>query len=128
MVHSTIIQKYTRISRAAVFKCSSDKLLLPSRNLFVQSQQWKHQSNMRNLFKVDNEDSGVVLMSLLLILNKFQTLLALVFQQLKFKQMLVRKLCWKLPGKYQRWNLKANDNTLASLILGKRASWIQCDP
>ena len=27
---------------------------IPSRHLLVQSQQWKHQNNMRNLFKVNN--------------------------------------------------------------------------
>ena len=29
----------------------------PTRYLFVQSQQWKHQNNARNLFKVNNKDT-----------------------------------------------------------------------
>ena len=31
-------------------------LLLPSRNLLVQSQQWKHQKHLWNLLKVNNKD------------------------------------------------------------------------
>ena len=62
---------------------------------FVQSQQWKHQNNVWNLFKANNKDiercqmkwfvrivngfqpltsSNIVLMSLLLTLNRFRTL------------------------------------------------------
>ena len=40
--------------------------------LFVQSKQWKYQNNVLNLFKVENKDNTVT--SLLLTLNKFQTL------------------------------------------------------
>ena len=45
-------------------------------------QQWKHQSNVWNLFKVDNKDTNydndVVLLSLLLTLNIFHTLLSML--------------------------------------------------
>ena len=46
----------------------------PSQHLLVQNQQWKHQKNIWNLFKVNNKDTGttsfdVVLASLLLTLN-----------------------------------------------------------
>ena len=30
----------------------------PSRHILVQSQQWKHQSNVWNLFKVNDKDIG----------------------------------------------------------------------
>ena len=33
------------------------KDLLPSGHLLVQSQQWKHQNNTGNLFKVNNKDT-----------------------------------------------------------------------
>ena len=32
-------------------------MILPIRLLLVQSQQWKHQNNKGNLFKVNNKDS-----------------------------------------------------------------------
>ena len=56
----------------------------PSRYLLVQSQQCKHQNSVWNLFKVYNKDTrttsltlfiDVILMSLLLTLNRFHTLL-----------------------------------------------------
>ena len=31
-----------------------------SRYLFVQSQRWKHQSNIRSMFKVNNKDTSKV--------------------------------------------------------------------
>ena len=50
----------------------------PSRHFLVQSQQSKHQSNVWNLFKVNNEDtrttSDANLVSLSLTLNRFHTL------------------------------------------------------
>ena len=30
----------------------------PNRHLLVHSQQWKHHNNVRNLFKVNNKDTG----------------------------------------------------------------------
>ena len=48
---------------------------LPSRYLLVKSQEWKHQDNVWNLFKISNKDfRDVVLVSLLLTLNGFHTL------------------------------------------------------
>ena len=35
----------------------------PGQHLLVQSQQWKHQKNMRNLFKVKNKDTRKALMT-----------------------------------------------------------------
>ena len=35
----------------------------PSQHLLVQSQQWKHQKNVRNLFKVDNKDTRTTSMT-----------------------------------------------------------------
>ena len=43
---------------------------------FTQTQQWKHQTNVWNLFKVNNKDNNVnvvVLVSLLLTLAILQT-------------------------------------------------------
>ena len=44
-----------------VLKIKSMKLrqlqLLPSQQLLVQSQQWKHQNNVWNLFKINNDDT-----------------------------------------------------------------------
>ena len=47
---------------------------LPSQHLLVQSRQWKHQNNVRNLFKVNNNVSDIVPGSLLLILEKLHTM------------------------------------------------------
>ena len=44
----------------------------PSRHLFAQSQQWKHQNNVWNLLKICVND--VVLVSLLSALSRFHTL------------------------------------------------------
>ena len=54
----------------------SSGMTLPSRHLLVQSQQWKHQNNVWNLFNVNNKENknGVVLVSLSLTLNRFSTL------------------------------------------------------
>ena len=47
----------------------------PSRHLLVQSQQWKHQSNVWNMFKVNNKDTRrSSLTSWLLTLNRFHKL------------------------------------------------------
>ena len=35
----------------------------PSQDLLVQSQQWKHQKNARNLFKGNNEDTRTTLLT-----------------------------------------------------------------
>ena len=56
----------------------------PGRYLPVQSQQWKHQSNVCNLFKVNNRSTkndvtDVVLVLLLLTLNRFHIALVLHF-------------------------------------------------
>ena len=54
---------------------SSRDLDHPSRHLLVQKQQWKHQNNVWNLFKVNNKDTRrLVLVSLLLSLNRIHTL------------------------------------------------------
>ena len=42
-----------------------------SRQLIVQSQQWKHQNNMRSLFKVNNKDIRTTSM-ILGIVSKFR--------------------------------------------------------
>ena len=51
--------------------------LVTSRHLPVQSQQWKQDRNVWNLFRVNNKDSGttsdVVLLSVWLTLNGFHT-------------------------------------------------------
>ena len=48
----------------------------PIRHLLVKSQQWKNKNTVWNLFKVNNKDTyDVVLVSLLLTLNRFDTLL-----------------------------------------------------
>ena len=44
-------------------------LSITNRHLFAQRQQWKHQSNAWNLFKVNNKVIDVVLVYLLLNLN-----------------------------------------------------------
>ena len=50
-----------------------------SRHLLVQSQKWKHQVNVSNLFQVNNKDTKVRnavfirTVSLLIILNRFHT-------------------------------------------------------
>ena len=52
-------------------------MLTPSRLLLVQSQQWKHDSNLWNMFKVNNKSTrttSVTSVSLLLISNRFHTL------------------------------------------------------
>ena len=49
----------------------------PRRHLLVQSQQWKNENIVRNLFKANKSrhlNNNVVLVSLLLALNRFQTL------------------------------------------------------
>ena len=43
--------------------------LQPSRDILVQSQQWKHQSNVWNLFKVNNKDTRTSM-----TLNRFHSL------------------------------------------------------
>ena len=35
----------------------------PGRHLLVQSHQWKHQGNVRNLFKCNNKDTRTTLMT-----------------------------------------------------------------
>ena len=42
--------------------------------LLVQSQQWKHQNNMWNLFKVNNKDTRTTSLTLLFTLNRFHIL------------------------------------------------------
>ena len=37
----------------------------------VRGQQWKHLNNVWNLFKVNNDANDFILVSLLLILNRF---------------------------------------------------------
>ena len=57
--------------------------LLCSQHILVQSQQWKHQINVRDLFKVNNkcqnEVVDVVLVSLMLTLNRSRTLVFPLF-------------------------------------------------
>ena len=36
----------------------------PSQHLLVQSQQWKHQNSVRNLFEVNNNRTGVFIVDL----------------------------------------------------------------
>ena len=50
------------------FKITKINTNLPSQHLLAQSQQWKHQKNMRNRF------TDVIVVSSLLILDKFYTL------------------------------------------------------
>ena len=50
----------------------------PSPHLLIQSQQWKHQNKARNIVKVNNKRikvNDIVMLSLLLTLNIFHTLL-----------------------------------------------------
>ena len=50
------------------------------RHLLVQSQQWNHQNNVWNLFKVSKQQKTPV--SLFLTLNKFHTLLCCFLSQI----------------------------------------------
>ena len=68
---------YNSISCEEIFESK------PNRHLLVQSLKWKYQNNMRDLFKFNyKEDTrknvkNIVLVFLLLILNRFHTLLCL---------------------------------------------------
>ena len=55
------------------------KIIFSTRRLLVQSQEWKHQKDMWNLFKANNKDTRTTSMTLvscphLLALNRFHTL------------------------------------------------------
>ena len=52
----------------------SVNMLENSPYLLVQSQQWKHQNDVWNLFKVNDKVNHVVLVSILLTWNTFHTL------------------------------------------------------
>ena len=61
-----------------------EQLMQSSWHLLPESPQWKHQSTVWNLLKVHNKDAlddviDIVLVSLLLILNRFHTLLWFLF-------------------------------------------------
>ena len=47
--------------------------IIPSRHLLVQSQQWKPQNNMGNLFKVNNKDTRTTSIRILLTCNRFHS-------------------------------------------------------
>ena len=68
----------TRASFRTENNLFSIKIPIKTQHLLVQSQQRKHQSNVRKMFKVNNKDIrksvNVVLMSLLLTLNMLHTL------------------------------------------------------
>ena len=82
--HKCFSVKYAKFLRTLIVKIICERLLLhfqssPNRHLLLQSQQWKHQNNVNNLFKVNNKREqkdvkGVVLLSLLLTLSRFYTL------------------------------------------------------
>ena len=55
----------------------SDVRLLPNLSLFVQCQQWKHQNNLRILFKVNNKDARMTSCSGVFIDN-FEQMLHMV--------------------------------------------------
>ena len=71
----------TKKSWRKVFPVKKSNILISQLALFVQSQQLKHQNNVWNLFKVHNKDTRMtsivnnILVSLLLTLNWFHTLL-----------------------------------------------------
>ena len=45
-------------------KCREDcRVLVPSRYLLFESQQWKHENNVWNLFKAINKDTRMILLT-----------------------------------------------------------------
>ena len=56
-----LITIYNNESQVSLFKHLA--LIFPSRHLFVQNQQYKHQSNVSNMFKVNNKDTRAISMT-----------------------------------------------------------------
>ena len=56
-----LITIYNNESQVSLFKHLA--LIFPSRHLFVQNQQYKHQSNVSNMFKVNNKDTRTISMT-----------------------------------------------------------------
>ena len=56
-------------------------VIRPSKELTVQSQQLKHKNKVWKLFRINNENNGVVSVSLLLTENIFQTCLIVDFEK-----------------------------------------------
>ena len=67
-----------------------------SRYLPVQSQQWKHQSNVWNLFKVNNKDANDVVHTL----NLFHTFFC-VCARVSFVDFEQLNFCWVVGGSKQ---------------------------
>ena len=67
-------------------------IILPSKELPVQSKLLKHKNKVWKLFRVKNEDNGVVPVSLLLTVNMFQTHLIVDFEQTNVYRIRIEKL------------------------------------
>ena len=50
-------------SKLSIKCCEDCRVLVPSRYLLVESQQWKHENNLWNLFKAINKDTRMILLT-----------------------------------------------------------------
>ena len=88
-----------KIFWADSYQAKNSDRLFPSRYLLVQSQQWKYQNNVWNLFKVNNKETrtmndviDIFLKSLLLTLSRFSTFFWCLYDWLSASK------CWLVRG------------------------------